>query len=105
MSPHISRALLTVLTALSAVELSLVLFGATQPPQPDETTPARLFQLGLVLFTATFLVYLATADWRQPLIHARRLAVPLGLVAVALALLLYLESVYWTPALSLAASG
>jgi hypothetical protein len=93
---HVNHASLTALRVLSTTALCLVLYGSTQPPQPDEGTAAHLFQLSGLIFVVAFFAYLATAEWNRPLEHVRRLALPVTVLAVAMALLLYLESVTWT---------
>ena len=76
---------------LSVIAFLAVLSGYTQPPQPDEGAAAHIFQLSIVALVPMLLLFLATADWRQPL----RSVQPLGFPAVALALafgaLYYLE--------------
>ena len=97
----LNRVSFNALLALAILELGLVAYGSTQPPQPDEGAAAHIFQLALVLFVATLGVFLVSADWREPVRQIRRLAVPLVLVAAALALLLYLERVVWATATGL----
>ena len=92
----LNHASLTALRVLSTTALCLVIYGSTQPPQPDEGTAAHLFQLSVVTFVVAIVAYLVTAEWSRPFEHARRLAVPVALLAAAMALLLYLENVAWT---------
>jgi Na+/H+ antiporter NhaD/arsenite permease-like protein len=61
-----------VLIVLSLIALLAVLSGYTQPPQPDEGTAAHIFQLSVVALVPTIVLFLATADWRQPLRSAAR---------------------------------
>jgi hypothetical protein len=86
---------LRLLFALSTFALVLVLYGSTQPPQPDEGTAAHIFQLAILIFVPTFCMYLATADWSEPVAHVKRLALPCTFVGIALGLLFYLEHYYW----------
>jgi len=80
---------------LSLTALTVVLWGYTQPPIPDEGTGAHIFQLSVMMLVPVLLVHVATADWTPPL----RSACPLALAAVAITLafaaLYYLEHVYY----------
>jgi hypothetical protein len=87
----LNRASFNTLFVLAVLELALVTYGSTQPPQPDEGTAAHLFQLALVLFVGTLGLFMVTADWHEPMRQLRRLAVPMAIIAGALALLFYLE--------------
>jgi hypothetical protein len=80
-----------VVLVLSLIALLMVLSGYTQPPQPDEGTAAHIFQLSILALVPMILVFLATADWKQPRRCARALAIPAGCLAVAFAALYYLE--------------
>jgi uncharacterized YccA/Bax inhibitor family protein len=86
---RVSRIVLVVLS-LTAL-LDVVFLGYTQPPMPDEGTGAHLFQLSIVAMAATGFLFLATADWTQPVRTLRRLAFPAVVVVLALAALYYLE--------------
>jgi hypothetical protein len=80
-----------VIIALSLIALLAVLSGYTQPPQPDEGTAAHVFQLSIVALVPMILLFLATADWRQPSRSARPLAFPATALVVAFGALYYLE--------------
>jgi len=80
-----------VLIVLSVTALLTVLSGYTQPPQPDEGAAAHIFQLSIVALVPIILLFLATADWRQPLKSARPLAFSAAALLVAFAALYYLE--------------
>jgi hypothetical protein len=80
-----------VILFLSLVALITVLSGYTQPPQPDEGTGAHIFQLSIVALVPMILLFLATADWRQPWRSARRLAFPAAALVLAFGALYYLE--------------
>ncbi|MBI2939361.1 MAG: hypothetical protein HYY04_02900 [Chloroflexi bacterium] len=80
-----------VLVVLSLTALLAVLSGYTQPPQPDEGTAAHIFQLSIVALVPTILLFLATADWRQPLRRARPLAFSAAALVLAFGALYYLE--------------
>jgi energy-coupling factor transporter transmembrane protein EcfT len=77
---QINRVSGKVLIVLSLAALLAVLSGYTQPPQPDEDAAGHIFQLSIVALVPTIVLFIATADWRQP----RRSARPLAFSAVAL---------------------
>jgi hypothetical protein len=80
-----------VAIGLSLTALMLVVIGFTQPPQRDEGTLAHLFQLSVALLLPTLLIYLASADWKQPARSARPLAFPAIALVLAFGALYYLE--------------
>jgi succinate dehydrogenase hydrophobic anchor subunit len=88
---QINRVSGIVLVVLSVVALLCVLSGYAQPPQTDENAAAHIFQLCIVALAPVTLLFLVTADWKQPLRSARRLAIPAATVIVAFAALYYLE--------------
>jgi len=88
---QINRVSGIVLIVLSLTALLAVLSGYTQPPQPDEGTAAHIFQLSVVALVPMTLLFLATADWGQPLRSARRLAFPAAALFLAFGALFYLE--------------
>jgi len=88
---QINRVSGKVLIVLSLTALLSVLSGYMQPPQPDEGTAAHIFQLSIVALLPMILLFLATADWRQPLRSARPLAFPIAAFVIAFAALYYLE--------------
>ena len=70
----------------------LTMLGRFNPsPDGDEGTAAHLFQLAIGLLLPTGLVFLVTADWRQPLKVARRLVVPANALGLAFTILYYME--------------
>ena len=70
----------------------LTLLGRFNPsPDGDEGTAAHLFQLTIALLLPTGLAYLVTADWRQPLQVAKRLALPAVALVIAFVTLYYME--------------
>ncbi len=95
-SEQVSRASGIALVGLALAALLLVLvFGLAQPPQPrqaDEGAPAHIFQLIIVSLVPVGLVYLATADWKQPWRALRPLALAAVLTVLAFAALFYLEN-------------
>jgi len=80
-----------VLIVLSLIALLTVLSGYTQPPQPDEGAAAHIFQLSIVALVPILLLFLVTADWKQPRRSARPLAIPAIALALAFGALYYLE--------------
>ncbi len=72
-----------------------VCIGYTRPPLPDEGALAHIFQLMIVAVVPTMLVFLATADWTQPLPTARQLALPIAALILAFAALYYLEHSFY----------
>ena len=94
---QINRVSSIVLIVLSLIALLDVLLSYTQPPLSDEGTLAHIFQLAIVALVPTGLLFLATADWTQPVRTARRLALPAAAVVLAFAALYYLEH-YFYPA-------
>ena len=82
---------LTALLPLLVVVVP-VLFGAPlPPPERDEGTGARIFQLSIVALMPTGLLFMTTADWSQPAQVFRRLAAPVITVIAAFAILYYFE--------------
>jgi hypothetical protein len=75
--------------------LDVLLLGYARPPLPDEGTGAHIFQLSMAALVPTALVFLATADWTQPVRIARRLALPAVLTVLAFAALYYLEHSFY----------
>jgi hypothetical protein len=70
----------------------LTMLGRFYPsPDGDEGTAAHLFQLAIGLLLPTGLVFLLTADWRQPLNVARRLVLPAVALVLAFTILYYME--------------
>ena len=80
-----------VLIGLSLIALLAVLSGYTKPPQPDEGTAAHIFQLSIVALVPMILLFLGTADWKQPLRGARPLTFPAVALVLAFGALYYLE--------------
>ena len=96
--PEINRVSGIALIVLSLTALlDVLLLGYTQPPLSDEGTGAHIFQLSIVALVPTGFLFLATADWTQPVQTVRRLAFPAAVVILAFAALFYLEH-YFYPA-------
>jgi hypothetical protein len=91
----INRASRIVLIVLSLIALLTVLTGFTQAPLPDEGTGAHIFQLSIAALAPAMIVFLATADWTQPVRTARQLAFPAAATVLAFTALYYLEHVYY----------
>ena len=84
--------LTALLTVLSGYRVSFQPFSIlTQPPEPDEGTAAHVFQLSIAALVPMALLFLATADWKQPLRSARPLAFSGVAVVLAFAALYYIE--------------
>jgi len=81
----------TVVLVLSLAALLTVLSGYVQPPEPDEGVGAHIFQLSIAALAPAIMVFLATADWSQPLRSARPLALPVAALVLAFGALYYLE--------------
>jgi hypothetical protein len=91
---QINRVTGKVVIVLALTALLAVLSGYTQPPQPpesDEGTAAHIFQLSIAALVPMILLFLATADWKQPLRSARPLAFPAAALVLAFLALYYLE--------------
>jgi heme/copper-type cytochrome/quinol oxidase subunit 4 len=80
-----------VALALAVVALLTVLAGFTQPPQPDEGTLAHVFQLAVVAYGATFLLFMATADGKGLLQSLRPLTFSAAVLVLAFGALYWLE--------------
>jgi len=91
MQTQINRVSGRIIIALSFTALLAVLSGYTHPLQADEGTAAHIFQLSIVALIPTVILFLATADWRQPLRSARFLALPGTALVLAFGALYYLE--------------
>jgi len=88
---QINRVSGKVLIILSLTALLAVISGYTHPLQPDEGSAAHIFQLSIVVLVPIVLLFLATADWRQPLRSVRPLAFPAAALVLAFSALYYLE--------------
>jgi hypothetical protein len=75
----------------SLMALLMVATGYFQPPQTDEGSAAHIFQICIVLLVPASLLFLATADWRQPWRSIRPMALPVSVLVTAFAALYYLE--------------
>jgi len=80
-----------IILVLSITALLAVLSGYAQPPQADEGTAAHIFQLSIVALIPVFVLFLSTADWRQPWRSARFLALPGTALVLAFGALYCLE--------------
>lgn len=76
---------------LSLTALLTVLTGYAQPPQQDEGTGAHIFQLSIVVLVPLMVLFLATADWKQPWRSVRPLALSGAALVLAFGALYYLE--------------
>ena len=80
-----------IVVVLSLTALLAVLSGYAQTPRSDEGAAAHIFQLSIAALAPMILLFLATADWRQPLRSARPLAFPPAALVLAFGALYYLE--------------
>jgi len=84
-----------ILLMLSLIALLTVGTGYFQPPQQDEGTAAHIFQSTIVLSALAGILFLTTADWRQPGQSIRAIALPASVLLLAFAALYYLEHFYY----------
>jgi hypothetical protein len=92
---HLHRLSARILLILSLIALLTVGTGYFQPPQQDEGTAARIFQATIVLSALAGILFLTTADWRQPRQSIRAIALPASVLLGAFAALYYLEHFYY----------
>ena len=92
---QINRLSIVVVIVLSLTALLSVLSGYLHAPLPDEGAAAHIFQLSIVALVPMIFLFLATADWTQPLRSVRRLAFPAAALVLAFAALYYLEHYYY----------
>jgi hypothetical protein len=92
---QINRVSRKVIIVFSVVALLTVVSGYFQAPQPDEGTAAHIFQLSIAALVPMTLVFLSTADWKQPLRSTRPLTVPAVALVLAFVALYYLEHYYY----------
>ncbi len=92
---HINRISGRVLITLSLIAFVTVLTGYAQAPLPDEGTGAHIFQLAILAIVPTILLFLVSADWRQPRRSAKPLAISSAALVLAFAALYYLEHYWW----------
>ena len=88
---QINRVSGKVVIVLSLTALLAVLSGYTRPPQPDEGAAAHIFQLSIAALLPMMLLFLATADWKQPFRSMRPLAFPATALVFTFGALYYLE--------------
>jgi len=78
----------------SAIALVTVILGLIHPPrvpEADEGSLAHIFQLSVAAMLPSGLVYLATANWKEPVRALRPLLLPVILLALAFVGLYLLE--------------
>jgi hypothetical protein len=86
---------LTALMMVLPFVLVNVMTGHVPPPVTDEGTVVHIFQLSIVALLPTGLLFLATADWAQPVRNVRPLALPAAMVVLAFSLVFYVEQIYY----------
>jgi hypothetical protein len=82
---------MTALLPILLAVLRIALTGQVPPPERDEGTGAHIFQLSIAGLVPALLVFVASANWARPWRVARHLALPLGAVVLAFALLYHYE--------------
>ncbi len=92
---HVNRISGKILIVLSFTALLAVLSGYSHGPQPDEGTGAHIFQLSILALVPMFLLFLITADWKQPLRSARPLVFAGVALVAAFGALYYLEHFFY----------
>ena len=80
-----------IIVALCVIALVTVLSGYAQPRQADEGTAAHIFQFSIVALIPMILLFLVTADWREPLWSLRPLTLSAAALVLAFGALYYLE--------------
>ena len=87
-----------IILVLSLIALLTVISGYSQPRHPaptDEGAAAHIFQIAIVLVAPALLLFLFSADWKQPSRSALRLAIPGVALVAAFAALYFLEHDYF----------
>ena len=92
---RVSRLFLLIFPAIALVTVLVGVVHHPATPPKDEGTGAHIFQLSILAFAASFVLYLATADWRDPRRVAGFVAVPVALATLAFCALYYLEHVIY----------
>ena len=87
----INRVSSRIIMILSSIALLMVISGYFQPPQPDEGAAAHIFQLSIMALVPMILLFLLTADWKQPLRSMRQMTFPAAALVLAFGALYYLE--------------
>ena len=88
---HLHRLSARILFMLCLIALLAVGSGYFQPPQQDEGTAAHIFQATIVLSALAGILFLTTADWRQPWRSVRPLVISVAATVLAFGGLYYLE--------------
>jgi hypothetical protein len=86
---------LTALMMVLPFALINLVTGHVLPPPTDEGTLIHIFQLSIFALLPMGLLFLATADWAQPVRNMRRLALPAAMVVLAFSLVFYVEQIYY----------
>ena len=88
-----NKAIQNIIVVLACIALLAVLSGFFLPPQPDEGTPAHIFQISIALLVPCIVAFFLTAHLSAPFKTFRRLAAPAMTLVVAFGALYYLEHV------------
>lgn len=92
---RLSRVFLVIFPAIALVTVLIGVIHHPATPPRDEGVGAHIFQLSILAFGASFLLYLATADWRDPRRVATFVSIPVALATLAFCALYYLEHVIY----------
>jgi hypothetical protein len=92
---HLHRLSARILLIFSVIALLAVGAGYFEPPQRDEGAAAHIFQATILLSALAGILFLTTADWRQPRQSIRAIAAPVSVLLGAFAALYYLEHFYY----------
>lgn len=92
---RLSGGVLMTLALVALVDVVVLGYLFPRPPTGDEGAGAHIFQLAIAALAPVGLVFLASADWTQPVRIARRLALPAAVTVLAFAALFYLEHYYY----------
>ena len=93
-SQQINRVSSVILVLLSLTALVTVVTGLMWPPplpEQDEGTQAHIFQLSIASLLPIGVIFLTTADWRQPWRSAQPMILAAVATVLAFAGLYYLE--------------
>jgi hypothetical protein len=91
MTTQINRVSGRIMIVFSFTALLAVLSGYTHPLPPDEGAAAHIFQVSIAALVPVCLLFLFTADWKQPRRSVRTLAFSGAALVLAFAALYYLE--------------
>src|SRR5262245_56218310 len=88
---HVSGMVVILLSLTALITVGTGLISPPPIPESDEGTQAHIFQLSIAALLPTTIVFLATADWRQPRRSVRPVAISALSTVLAFTGLYYLE--------------